>query len=61
MASSGTNNTANYERISMRFGALKSAPRKEQKSALPVGVQDGGHEPEVTELRGFHTDERPTQ
>ena len=60
VASSGANNSANYERISMRFWAFKSAPRREQQSAVSVWIQDGGLEPEVTELRGFRMDERQT-
>jgi hypothetical protein len=60
MRTSGPHISANYERILMRFFAFKSAPRRQQKSTVPVLTTDGGHEPEVTELRGFHIDKRPT-
>ena len=44
----------------MRFKAFKSFQHRKQKSAVLVRIQDGGHEPEVTQLRGFRIDERPT-
>jgi hypothetical protein len=44
----------------MRFDAFESVLRTEQKSVVQYRIQDGGHQPEVTELRGFRIGERPT-
>ncbi len=44
----------------MRLRAFNVAPCRKHKSAVTVRIQDRGHEPEVTELRGFRIRERPT-